>query len=48
MTAANGRRYIFALYVNRVSMPSTDLEKAIDTVGGTLGEIASAIYATGP
>jgi len=48
MTAANGRRYIFALYVNRVSISMNDLDAIEKKVGGTLGEIASAIYAAGP
>jgi D-alanyl-D-alanine carboxypeptidase/D-alanyl-D-alanine-endopeptidase (penicillin-binding protein 4) len=48
MTSASGRRYIFALYANRVSIPMGDLDAAEKIVGGTLGEIASAIYTTGP
>ena len=48
MTSASGRRYIFALYANRVSIPIGDPDAVGKIVGGTLGEIASAIYATSP
>ena len=47
-TAADGRRDLLALYVNRVSISMNDLDAIEKTVGGTLGEIASAIYAAGP
>ncbi len=48
MTAASGRRYVFALYANRVSIPIGDLDAVEKIVGGTLGQIASAIYTTNP
>jgi PBP4 family serine-type D-alanyl-D-alanine carboxypeptidase len=48
VTSANGGHYVFALYVNRVSMPANDLLKVETLLGGTLGKIASAIYTTGP
>lgn len=47
LTAANGRRYTFALCANRVSLPPGGLEEIESTVGQTLGEIASAIYTVG-
>jgi PBP4 family serine-type D-alanyl-D-alanine carboxypeptidase len=48
MTSATGRRYIFALYANRVSIPLGDPDAVGKIVGGTLGEISSAIYTTSP
>jgi PBP4 family serine-type D-alanyl-D-alanine carboxypeptidase len=48
LTAADGRRYTFALYANRVSLPMGNLEAAENEVGGTLGAIASAIYNSRP
>jgi D-alanyl-D-alanine carboxypeptidase/D-alanyl-D-alanine-endopeptidase (penicillin-binding protein 4) len=48
MTSANGRHYDFALYVNRVSIPMSGLNDVEKTVGGTLGQIATAIYEIGP
>jgi D-alanyl-D-alanine carboxypeptidase len=48
MTSAIGRRYLFALYANRVSIPIGDPDAVGKIVGGTLGEIASAIYVTSP
>jgi PBP4 family serine-type D-alanyl-D-alanine carboxypeptidase len=45
VTATNGRRYAIALYANRVSLPLGDLDEVENTIGQTLGEIASSIYA---
>jgi PBP4 family serine-type D-alanyl-D-alanine carboxypeptidase len=48
MTAINGHRYAFAVYANRVSLPSGNLDGIENTVGQTVGEIAAAIYGTKP
>lgn len=48
MTAADGQHYAFALYANRVPLPAGGLDEIENTVGQTLGQIAAAIYTTGP
>lgn len=48
MTAANGRRYTFALYANNVPLPAEGLDVEESTAGQALGEIAAAIYTAGP
>ncbi len=48
LVAKNGRRYSFALYANRVSLPLGGLSSIETVVGGTLGQIAAAIYEIGP
>ncbi len=48
MATANGRRYAIALYANRVSLPLGGLDEIENTIGQTLGEVASAIYFAGP
>ncbi len=48
LVAKNGRRYAFALYANHVSLPLGGLDSIETVIGGTLGQIAAAIYEIGP
>ncbi len=48
LTSSDGHHYAFALYVNRVSIPTSDLDHIETMIGGTLAKIATAIYTTNP
>lgn len=44
ITTADGGEYAIAIYANRVAIPPGGLNEIEDTIGQTVGEIASAIY----